>query len=49
MKKTYLKPEALLEQMDLEQLMAISLTEGDADPDEPVLSRDDDDFSDFSL
>ncbi|MBR6276855.1 MAG: hypothetical protein IKR31_08015 [Prevotella sp.] len=42
MKKIYMTPEVLLEQMDSEQLMTMSLLEGDANPEAPVLSREDD-------
>lgn len=41
MKKIYMKPETLLEQMELEQMIAASLLDGEADPTQPVLSRDD--------
>ena len=41
MKKIYMKPETLLEQMELEQMIAASLLDGEADPTQPVLSRED--------
>ena len=41
MKKTYQKPEALVELIELEQLMGASIIEGvDADPKLPTLGRE---------
>lgn len=41
MKKAYQKPEALVEQVELEQLMGASIIEGvDADPALPTLGRE---------
>ena len=41
MKKAYQKPEALVEQVELEQLMGASIIEGvDADPTLPTLGRE---------
>lgn len=47
MKKKYMKPEMLLEELELEQMIALSTIEdGEADPNEPVLSRELDIFFD---
>lgn len=41
MKKTYMKPEMLLEELELEQMIALSTIEdGEADPEAPVLGRE---------
>lgn len=41
MKKAYQKPEALVEQVELEQLMGASIIEGvDANPELPTLGRE---------
>ncbi|MCR4994155.1 MAG: hypothetical protein K6A32_02055 [Bacteroidales bacterium] len=41
MKKAYQKPEALVELVELEQLMGASIIEGvDADPELPTLGRE---------
>lgn len=41
MKKTYQKPEALVELIELEQLMGASIIEGEeADPTLPVMGRE---------
>ena len=40
MKKTYMKPEMLLEELELEQMIALSTVEEDADPSKPALSRE---------
>lgn len=48
MKKTYKKPEILLEELELEQMIALSTIEdGEADPDAPVLGREIDNPSIF--
>lgn len=39
MKQTYVKPEALPMQMELQEIMALSLSEKEADPDGEVLTR----------
>ena len=47
MKKKYMKPEMLLEELELEQMIAISTIDGvDADPEQPVLGRELDIFFD---
>ena len=47
MKKTYMKPEMLLEELELEQMIALSTIEGvDADPESPALGREFDIFFD---
>lgn len=41
MKKKYMKPEMLLEELELEQMIALSTIEdGEADPEAPVLGRE---------
>ena len=41
MKKTYMKPEMLLEELELERMIALSTIEdGEADPAIPVLGRE---------
>ena len=44
MKKTYMKPEMLLVELKLEQMIALSAFEGEADPGSPTLSREPDVF-----
>ena len=47
MKKKYMKPEMLLEELELEQMIAIStIEEGVADPTQPALGRELDIFFD---
>ena len=46
MKKTYMKPEMLLEELELEQMIALSIVEGEADPDADALGRELDIFFD---
>ena len=46
MKKTYMKPEMLLEELELEQMIAVSIVDGDADPGKPALDREIDLFFD---
>ena len=47
MKKTYMKPEMLLEELELERMIALSTIEdGEAEPDSPVLGRELDIFFD---
>ena len=46
MKKRYMKPEMLLEELELEQMIAISTVDGEADPGKDVLSRELDIFFD---
>ena len=47
MKKTYMKPEMLLEELELEQMIALSIIEdGEANPDSPALGRELDIFYD---
>ena len=46
MKKIYMKPESLLVQVELQQMIALSKQEGEANPDGEVLSRYDDDWDD---
>ena len=42
MKKTYMKPEADICNIQLEKMIAVStITDIDADPNEPVLGRED--------
>lgn len=40
MKKTYMKPEMLLEELELEQMIAVSTFEEEAEPNAPVLGRE---------
>ena len=40
MKKEYMKPEMLLEELELEQMIAVSTFEGEADPNKDVLSSE---------
>ena len=47
MKKTYMKPEMLLEELELEKMIALSIVEGgEADPDADALGRELDIFFD---
>lgn len=46
MKKEYMKPEMLFEELELEQMIAVSTFEGEADPNKDVLSRELDIFFD---
>lgn len=46
MMKTYMKPEVLLQQIELQQLMTLSRQEGEADPNSEVLSRENDVYED---
>ena len=46
MKKEYMKPEMLFEELELEQMIAVSTLDGDADPNKEVLSRELDIFFD---
>lgn len=39
MKEKYLKPEVLITNIELQNMIALSTTEEPADPNEPVLSR----------
>ena len=41
MKKTYLKPNLKSETALASQMMAVSIQDGNADPDKPVLSKED--------
>lgn len=49
MKKTYQKPEALVELTELEQFVCASIFDSAADPDNPVLGRESFIFSDEVL
>lgn len=46
MMKTYMKPEVLLQQIELQQLMTLSRQEGEANPNGEVLSRENDVYED---
>jgi len=39
MKHTYVKPEVLLMQLELQSIIALSTTQEEANPENPVLSR----------
>ena len=40
MKKEYIKPEILAEEVVLSQVIALSIGDGPADPEQPVLGKD---------
>ena len=44
--KTYMKPEVLLQQIELQQLMTLSRQEGEANSNGEVLSRENDVYED---